>query len=190
MLENLLDTFGEEAPLLAASFQLGLAFGGDGVGFALAAFADEFGSAFEPAGFFHFRQMRVEPPAGGLEYPSGQVSEFLPNLVPVYCAATLKKPQNQQIHMPLQHLTVQALFFISVNISLSDISINPKKKGGAGDGESVESLCGFGEDCTDSAACPDIAFGDGGRSRTTSYFSEVWKLSSISYPRLSVFICG
>jgi hypothetical protein len=29
----------------------------------------------------------------------------------VHCAATLKKSQNQQVHMTLHHLTVQTLFF-------------------------------------------------------------------------------
>jgi len=111
MFENFFNTFGEEAPFFDAAFQLSLAFGGNGIGFALAAFTDEFDSAFEPAAFFHFCQMRIEPSVRGLEHPPGKIGEFLPNAISVHCAATLKKPQNQQIHMPLHHLTIQTLLF-------------------------------------------------------------------------------
>ena len=111
MFEDLFNAVGEEAPFFDAAFELGFAFGGDGICFAFAALADQFRSTFEPSAFFHFCQMRVEPSVRGLEYPPGQVSEFLPNAVPVHCAVTLEKPQNQQIHMPLHHLTVQTLFF-------------------------------------------------------------------------------
>jgi len=77
--ENLFNDAGKKCPLLNAALEFGLAFGGDGIGFALPAFADKFGSACKPAGFFHFRQMRIEPPIGGLEYPPRQVGEFLPS---------------------------------------------------------------------------------------------------------------
>jgi len=111
MFQNLFDALGKEVPLFDAALEFRFPLGGDGIGFALAAFADEFGSAFEPAELFHFCQMRVEPPVGGLEHSTGQVSELLSNAVPVHCAATLKESQNQQIHMPLHHLTIQTLFF-------------------------------------------------------------------------------
>ena len=51
MFKNLFNAFGEEAPFFDAAFEFCFPFGGDGVGFSLPAFADEFGSTFEPAVF-------------------------------------------------------------------------------------------------------------------------------------------